>query len=107
MDRLTGSLGVDVTDELGCVSGDLLHANAVRKRYGRAQRFELDPTRYMQPTETWGHMLARILSGDVYQLLPVPASASLLAPPMNQSYEHLHGRKLLMDMEHGANPLKL
>ena len=82
MDRFAGSLGVEVVDELGCVSGDLLHADALRKTYGRAQRFELDLTRYMQPAETWGRMPARILSGDFYQLPPVPASASLLAPPL-------------------------
>ena len=92
MDRLTGSLGVDVTDELGCVSGDLLHADALRKTYGRAQRFELDPTRYMQPAETWGRMAGKILCGEFYQLPPVPASASLLAPPLRQSYEHQQGR---------------
>ena len=99
MDRLTGSLGVDVTDELGCVSSDLLHADALRKTYGRAQRFELDPTRYMQPAETWGRMPGKILCGDFYQLPPDPAS-SLLAPPLRQSYEHHQGRKLLLDMEH-------
>ena len=77
MDRLTGSLDVDVTDELGCVSGDLLHAVALRKTYGRAQRFEIDPTRYMQPAETWGRMPARILSGDFYQLPPEPYCISI------------------------------
>ena len=95
LDRLTGSLGVDVTDELGCISGDLLHADALRKTYGRARRFELDLTRYMQPAETWGRMPARIPSGDFYQLPPVPASAWLVAPPMKQSYEHLQGASCL------------
>ena len=32
MDRLAGNLGVEVTDELGCVPGDLLHADALRRR---------------------------------------------------------------------------
>ena len=34
MDRIAGSLGVDVIDELGAVPGDLLHADALRKTYG-------------------------------------------------------------------------
>ena len=34
--RLTGSLGVDVIDELGCVSGSLLHAGTLRNTYGRS-----------------------------------------------------------------------
>ena len=45
------------------------------------------------------------LSGDFYQLPPVPATASLLASggasqPANRSYEHQQGRKLLSDMEY-------
>ena len=32
LDRLTGTLGVDVIDELGAVPGDLLHADALRKK---------------------------------------------------------------------------
>ena len=98
MDHLAGNLGIEVIDELGCVPGDLLHADALRKTYGRAQRRNLDTTKYMQPSETWGRMPCNILSGDFYQLPPVPASASLLAPSAGQSYEHQQGRKLLLDM---------
>ena len=98
MDRLVGTLGVDVIGELGCVPGDLLHADALRKTYGRCQRYDLDTTKYMQPSETWGRVPVKILSGDFYQLPPVPASASLVAPPHGQSYEHQQGRKLLLDM---------
>ena len=54
----------------------------------------------MKPAETWGRMPCKILSGDFYQLPPVPASKSLLPKPTKQSYEHLQGRKLLMDMEY-------
>ena len=77
LDRLTGTLGVDVIDELGAVPGPLLHADALRTTYGRALRYNLDSTRYMRPQETWGRMPAKILCGDFYQLPPVPASASL------------------------------
>ena len=51
MSRLAGTLGVHVIDELGCVSGTLLHADVLRKTYGRSLRFNLDTTRYMQPQE--------------------------------------------------------
>ena len=45
-------------------------------------------------------MPVKLLLGDFFQLPPVPSSASLLAPVEGQSYEHLQGRKLLMDIEH-------
>jgi hypothetical protein len=60
MDHLVGTLGVDVIDELGCVPGDLLHCDALRKTYGRCQRYDLDTTRYMKPSETWGRMPCKI-----------------------------------------------
>jgi hypothetical protein len=95
MDRLKGELGVEVTDELGCVQGELLHADCLRTTYGRAQRYNLDSTQYMRPQEKWGRMAARILCGDFLQLPPVPASASMVAPPARQSYEHQQGVALL------------
>ena len=52
MDRLVGELGVDVIDELGAVAGDLLHADALRKTYGRCLRHNLGTTAYMKPRET-------------------------------------------------------
>ena len=100
MDHLTTNLGIDVIDELGAVSGELLHADALRKTYGRATCLGLDTTKYMKPAEAWGRMPAKILSGDFYQLPPVPASKSLLPNPTDQSYEHLQGRKLLLDIDY-------
>ena len=100
MMRAAGDLGVDVIDELGTVSGALLHADALRKTYGRSLRHDLNTTLYMKPQETWGRMPAKVLCGDFYQLPPVPASASLLADDEKQSYEHHQGRKLLADMEY-------
>ena len=38
MDRITGGLGVDVIDEVGALAADLLHADALRRTYGRALR---------------------------------------------------------------------
>ena len=107
MDRLAGDLGVDVIDELGCVPGDLLHADALRKTYGRCLRHNLDTTKYMKPSETWGRMPVKILSGHFYQLPPVPATASLLASPSRRSYEHQQGRKLLSDMEYVLEFVKM
>lgn len=40
-------------------------------------------------------MSARILCGDFLQLPPVPATASMLAPPGKHSYEHHQGVALL------------
>jgi len=100
LDRLAGQTGIAVIDELGCVHGSLLHADALRTTYGRSLRYNLDTTKYMQPQQTWGCLPAKILCGDFYQLPPVPASASLLAPGYGQSYEHQQGRKLLADMEY-------
>ena len=107
MIRLIGSLGIDVIDELGCVSGSLLHADALRKTYGRSLQHDLQTTAYMKPQETWGRMAAKILCGDFYQLPPVPATASLLAPTKGQTYEHQQGRKLLADMEYCPGMLKI
>ena len=98
--RLLNTAGVAVIDEVGAVQGSLLHADALRSTYGRALYHNLDSTRYMQPQETWGRMAAQILCGDFFQLPPVPASSSLLAPQKGQSYEHQQGRKLLADMEY-------
>ena len=54
----------------------------------------------MKPGETWGPVPCKIVSGDFYQLSPVPATKSFLPKPENPSYEHVQGRKLLMDMEY-------
>ena len=78
VDRLAGKTGIAVIDELGCVNGSLLHADALRNTYGGSLRFSLDTTGYMQPQQAWGCILARILCGDFYQLLPVPTNALLL-----------------------------
>ena len=72
LDCLTGTLGVDVIEELGAVPGPLLHVDALRATYSRALRYGLDPTKYMSPQETWGRMAVKILCGDFYQLPPVP-----------------------------------
>ena len=101
LDRIAGDLGVDVIDELGIVPAPLLHADALRKTYGRCLKYNLDSTLYMRPQETWGRVFAKILCGDFFQLPPVPATSSLMALPSTQeSYEHRQGRKLLTDVEY-------
>ena len=101
MDRLVGTLGVSVIDELGTVPANLLHADALRKTYGRCLRYNIDTTRYMHPQEAWGRVFAKLLCGDFLQLPPVPSTASFMAPVGHTtSYEHRQGRKLLMDMKY-------
>ena len=100
MDRHCSTLGVDVIDELGCVSGALLHADALRKTYGRCLRYDIPTTEYMKPQEAWGRMAVKILCGDFYQLPPVPASSSLLAPVKGQTYEHMQGCRFSADIEY-------
>ena len=94
-------------DELGCVSGALLHADALRKTYGRSTRYGLDATKYMHAQESWGRMPVKILSGDFYQLPPVPAASSLLAPGEKPTYEHQQGRKLLADVEYVLDSVEM
>ena len=77
MDRLVGEIGIDVIDELGCCSGTSIHADALRKTYGRSLRYNLDAPQYMKPEETWGCMPVNLWCGDFYQLPTVPASSSL------------------------------
>jgi len=101
MDRIVGTLGVDVIDELGIVPAPLLHADALRKTYGRCLKYNLETTQYMRPQEAWGRVFAKLLCGDFFQLPPVPATASLMAPiNQKESYEHRQGRKLLVDIEY-------
>ena len=100
MDRLVGETGIDVIDELGCVGGTMVHADALRKTYGRSLRYDLDTSQYMKPQETWGRMPAKLLCGDFFQVPPVPASSSLLAPLKGQTYEHQQGRKIVADMQY-------
>ena len=101
MDRLVGTLGVSVIDELGTVPASLLHADALRKSYGRCLRYNLEPTQYMHPQESWGRVFAKLLCGDFLQLPPVPSTGSFMAKvDHTTSYEHRQGRKLLMDMEY-------
>ena len=67
---------------------------------GRSLRYNLEPTAYMKPQETWGRMPVKLLCGDFYRMPPVPATSSLLASTTGQTYEHQQGRKLLADMEY-------
>ena len=100
MNHLVGDLGVDVIDEISAVPADLLHADALRRTYGRCLRHNLDTTCCMIPSETWGRMPAKILAGDFHSLPPVPQEAMLLSPVVNKSYEHQQGAKLLSNIEY-------
>ena len=84
--RIRGPVGVEATDEVGTVPGDLLHADALRSTYVRARIHRFSTASYMRPAETWGRVFAKVLFGDFYQLPPVPATASLLMSTPRQSY---------------------
>ena len=98
--RIRGPVGVEATDEVGTVPGDLLHADTLRSTYVRARIHGFATTSYMRPEETWGKVRAKILCGDFYQLPPVPATASLLFATGRQSYEHQQGHALLAGLKY-------
>ena len=100
LERRRGSAGIEVTDELGTVPADLLHADALRATYCRARKHNFPTTTYMRPQDSWGRVFAKILCGDFLQLPPVPASASLLAELKNKSYEHQQGYAVLASVEY-------
>ena len=98
--RSRGPVGVEVTDEVGTVPGDLLHADSLRSTYIRARVHRFSTAPYMRPEETWGRVRAKILCGDFYQLPPVPPTASLLLSTQKQSYEHQQGHALLAGLKY-------
>ena len=98
--RIRGPVGVEATDEVGTIPGDLLHADTLRSTYVRARINGFATGSYMRPEETWGRVRAKILCGDFYQLPPVPATASLLFATDRQSYEHQQGHALLAGLKY-------
>ena len=47
--RIRGPAGVEATDEVGTVPGDLLHADALRSTYARARKHRFSTSSYMRP----------------------------------------------------------
>ena len=85
-------------DELSQASGQMIHADALSFTYGRAAKHNLDVEKYMQQQQLFGCLPIVVLSGDFYQLPPVPASASVLFPGI--ALEHRQGRAIVQSMQH-------
>ena len=69
---------MDIVDEVGAVSGEPLHADALRTTYAGAQRYDLNIAYYLQRDESPGSMFAKLYAGDFLQLPPVHPSLSFL-----------------------------
>ena len=72
-------MATDIVDEVGAVSGELLHADALRTTYARAQRYDLITAHHLQRDESSGRMFAKLYVGDFLQLPPVPPASSFIA----------------------------
>eukprot|EP00435_Cladocopium_sp_Y103_P048604 s2974_g14.t1 len=73
-----------------------LHADALRKSYGRQRALNLELHRYAEPDQAWGRMPVVVISGDELQLPPVPFAHSLLASTDGTSDEHKAGVHLIV-----------
>ena len=96
----TVPLAAIVIDEFSQCIGQMLHADALRKSYGRQNALGLEIHRYAEFDQTWGRMPVVLISGDELQLPPVPFSFSLLATTEGTSDEHKAGVHLFAAFEH-------
>ena len=100
MDRLVVPLAGLAIDEIGQVSGELLHANALRFTYARASTYHVNTTWYRQLAQMFGAMSSLILCGDFLQLQPVPPDGSLISGLKGKSPEHKDGVAIFASIEH-------
>ena len=96
----TVPLAAIVIDEFSQCIGQMLHADALRKSYGRQQALGLEIHRYAEFDETWGRMPVVVIAGDELQLPPVPFAHSLLASTDGTSDEHKAGVHLFSQFQH-------
>ena len=59
----TVPLGAMILDEFSQCIGQMLHADSLRKTYGRQSAYDLELHRYAEPQETWGRMPFVIIAG--------------------------------------------
>ena len=59
----TVPLGAMILDEFSQCIGQMLHADSLRKTYGRQSAYDLELHRYAEPRETWGRMPIVIIAG--------------------------------------------
>ena len=78
----------------------MLHADALRKTYGRQSAFALELSHYADASETWGRLPVVIICGDELQLPPVPMQHSPLASLEGTSDEHKAGVRIFSGFEH-------
>ena len=62
----TVPLGAMILDEFSQCIGQMLHADSLRKTYGRQSAYDLELHRYAEPQETWGRMPVVIIAGMLF-----------------------------------------
>ena len=63
LERSTTPLGAMILDEFSQCIGQMLHADALRKTYGRQSAYNLEVHKYAEPLETWGRMPVVVIAG--------------------------------------------
>ena len=58
-------LAAVIIDEFSQCIGQMLHADALRKTYGREAAYNLELHRYAEPLETWGRMPVVVIAGAI------------------------------------------
>ena len=96
----TVPLAAIIIDEFSQCIGQMLHADALRKSYGRQRALNVELHRYAEYDQTWGRMPVVVICGDELQLPPVPFSHSLLASTDGTSDEHRAGAHLFGQLQY-------
>ena len=91
--------GAQAIDECSQLQGELNHADALRTTSARQFKYGLNPLDYWKPTERHGRIAVLTYWGDHFQLPPVPASASMLAPLKGTSNEHEAGTNIFRNAD--------
>ena len=63
LERSTTPLGAMILDEFSQCIGQMLHADALRKTYGRQSACNLEVHKYAEPLETWGRTPVVVIAG--------------------------------------------
>ena len=71
----TVPLGAMILDEFSQCIAQMLHADSLRKTYGRQSAYDLELHRYAEPRETWGRMPIVIVAGMLLSFFGVICGA--------------------------------
>ena len=63
LERSATPLGAMILDEFSQCIGQMLHADALRKTYGRQSAYNLEVHKYAEPLETWGRTPVVVIAG--------------------------------------------